>query len=149
MKINEIEGFPKELLKGKTVSLYKAYLFENSEDEMNINTSIDLLAISKEAALEQMMNDIPLESTWNDLLTKLWDRETISFAVIKLDKADLLKKDIVDEGDVFFENGVLSITLKDKQYKIDVEDNYCDNITIEDDEKTLRKKVTKVKLAKA
>ena len=79
MKINEVEGFPKELLKGKTVPLYKAFFFTNSEEEMKINTSIDMLAISKEDALVELINQSPLEDT----ILSTWSGNTISFAVIK------------------------------------------------------------------
>ena len=145
MKINEVEGFPKELLKGKTVPLYKAFFFTNSEEEMKINTSIDMLAISKEDALVELINQSPLEDT----ILSTWSGNTISFAVIKLDKADLLTKDLVDEGDVFFENGIISVTLRDKIYKVDVVDHILKNISIQIDDKTQRRICSDIELLDA
>ena len=145
MKINEVQGFPKELLKHKTVPLYKAFLFTDSEEEMKINTSIDLLAISKEAALEVLVNESPIE----DILSNTLTGKVVSFAVIKLDKDDLLTKDLVDAGDVFFENGVLSVTLKDKKFKIDVEDHILKDLVISIDENTHRKICTETELIDA
>ena len=145
MKINEVEGFPKELLKGKTVPLYKAFFFTNSEEEMKINTSIDMLAISKEDALVELINQSPLEDT----ILSTWSGNTISFAVIKLDKADLLTKDLVDEGDVFFENGIISVTLRDKLYKVDVVDYILRNVSIQIDDKTQRRICSDIELVDA
>lgn len=145
MKINEVEGFPKELLKGKTVPLYKAFFFTNSEEEMKINTSIDMLAISKEDALVELINQSPLEDT----ILSTWSGNTISFAVIKLDKADLLTKDLVDEGDIFFENGIISVTLRDKIYKVDVVDHILKNISIQIDDKTQRRICSDIELLDA
>ena len=145
MKINEVEGFPKELLKGKTVPLYKAFFFTNSEEEMKINTSIDMLAISKEDALVELINQSPLEDT----ILSTWSGNTISFAVIKLDKADLLTKDLVDEGDIFFENGIISVTLRDKLYKVDVVDYILRNISIQIDDKTQRRICSDIELVDA
>lgn len=150
MKIKEVRGFPKELLKGKTVPLYKAFLFSDSEDEMKINTSIDLLAISKESALEELINSSSFENGLiEDLLDSTFNGHTISFAVIKLDKDDLLEKDLVDEGDVFFENGLISISLKDKKFKVDVVDNILKHIVITIDEKTKRKICSEIELIDA
>ena len=145
MKINEVEGFPKELLKGKTVPLYKAFFFTNSEEEMKINTSIDMLAISKEDALVELINQSPLEDT----ILSTWSGNTISFAIIKLDKADLLTKELVDEGDVFFENGIISVTLRDKIYKVDVVDHILKNISIQIDDKTQRRICSDIELLDA
>ena len=145
MKINEVEGFPKELLKGKTVPLYKAFCFTNSEEEMKINTSIDMLAISKEDALVELINQSPLEDT----ILSTWSGNTISFAVIKLDKADLITKDLVDEGDIFFENGIISVTLRDKIYKVDVVDHILKNISIQIDDKTQRRICSDIELLDA
>ena len=149
MKINEIKGFPKELLKGKTIPLYKAYFFADSEDEMKINTSIDLLSISKEAAVEQLVNELPMQDVVDGIYATTILNHVVSFAVIKLDKADLLTKDVIDDGDVFFENGVLSISLRDKLYKVDVEDNILESITIKIDDKTEKRICSDIKLAKA
>lgn len=148
MKINEVKGIPKELLKGKTVPLYKAFVLTNSEDEMKINTSIDLLAISKEDAVQELINNIEMGELYQSLMD-LSNKTIISFAIIKIDKDDLLTKDLVDEGDPYFENGILSITLKDKKFKVDVVDNILQNIVINVDDKTQRKICTNIELIEA
>ena len=140
MKITDIEGFPKALLKKKEIPLYKAFIIINPDDVMNINSNIDILSITQEAAVASLVNELPLDEA-NELKGKV-----ISFAIIKLQKDDLLTKDIVDEGEPYFENDHLSITLKDKIFKIDVEDKLIDELDITVDEKTEYRICTNIKL---
>lgn len=140
MKIDELKEFPKSLLKKKHLTLYKAFVFENAEDEMKINTNIDVLAITKEAAiiklLSEMANDAFTSSDENfgksNAITDnlFGSGMVVSLAIIKLDTKDLLTKDIIDNGDVFFENDLLSITLQDKIYVVDVEDVKINKISV-------------------
>ena len=59
--IHDINGFPKELLKKKHMPLYKAFIIHDPETAMNVNSNIDILAISKEAAVASLVNELPLD----------------------------------------------------------------------------------------
>ena len=142
MKIKEVESFPKALLKKKKIPLYRAFIIKDADEVMNINSSIDLLAITKEDAVIQLVNELPEE----EILTIVG--KTVSFAVIELDRDDLLTKDVVDNGDVCFEHNILSVTLKDKIYNVKVEDMVIENIHIIIDPKTERKICTDLQLSK-
>lgn len=141
--INDVKGFPKELLKKKNVPLYKAFIIHDPDTTMNVNTSIDILAISEEAAVASLVNELPLEEAMNI------KGKVVSFAIFKLLKEDLITKPLVDAGDVFFENDLVSITLNGKIYEIDVEDKRIDDITINVDEKTEYRICSDIKLVKA
>ena len=146
MKIGEVKNFPKALLKKKYIPLYKAFIFEDSDQEMNINKNIDVLSLTKEAALETLINEMPMM----DVVDHVFEQKTVSFAIIKLDTEDFVKKDVVDHGDVYFENDKsLSITLKDKIFKIDVEDYLIENIVIDIDHTTEKRVCKDIKLVKA
>lgn len=146
MKIGEVKNFPKALLKKKCIPLYKAFIFEDSDQEMNINKNIDVLSLTKEAALETLINEMPMM----DVVDHVFEQKTVSFAIIKLDTEDFVKKDVVDHGDVYFENDKsLSITLKDKIFKIDVEDYLIENIVIDIDHTTEKRVCKDIKLVKA
>ena len=141
MKITEIEGFPKALLKKKEIPLYKAFIILDSDDVMNINSNIDILSITQEAAVISLVNELPLDDAMN-LKGKI-----ISFAIIKLQKDDLLTKDIVDEGEPYFQNDNIAITLDKKIFKIDVEDKMIEELDITIDERTEYRICTNIKLA--
>lgn len=133
MKITELEGIAKGLLKKKTLPLYKAFYIKEEGEEMRVNTAVDLLALSEKAALEEFVNNDPdygeyLRSTYLENNDKF---STICFAVFQIDMKDLKEKDLLDEGDVFFKNDVLSITLNDKIYKVDVIDKDIRNLVME------------------
>lgn len=140
MKIDEIKGFPKSLLKKKHLSLYKAFKFDNMLDEMKINTNIDILAITKEAAISKLISELVMNGiSKNDIFAddSFGSGMVVSLAIIDLDTKDLLSKDIIDNGDVFFENDLLSITLQDKIFNVDVEDVKIDKISINVDSENL------------
>ena len=150
MKLSEVKNFPKALLKGKTLPLYKAFMVSSQEDELKIDTNIALLAVSKEAAIEQMVNEGNFEQFFGDVIDSITESKNyiISFVIIKLDLKDLLTKDIMDHGDVFFEDDILSITLADKIYKIDVEDDILVSATFDrKDVKRIRCKNIELKKA--
>lgn len=140
MTIAEVKGFPKELLKKKNVPLYKAFIVVDEEMVMNVNCDIDVLAISKEAAVASLINELPLEEA-NDIRGKV-----ISFAIFKLLKEDFITKPVVDAGDVYFENDMLSITLRNKLYDIDVCDVRIDEVTIDIDPRTEFRICSNIKL---
>lgn len=160
MKITEVEGIPQEVLKGKSLPLYKAFVFSKPGKEMVVNENADMMALTPEAAVYQLLREIPLEvfeSTMSKAIVDLthWDSSVgkldeddkeyfynnmvieykdnaiykvemkdvvVNFAIFKMDLSDLKKKDLVDGGSDYFENGVIGITLKDKLYKLDVEE---------------------------
>ena len=92
MKITDIEGFPKSLLKKKHVELYKAFVVDDPDKELNVDTSIDMLAITKEAAVNEFVNEN--KDFLNDFTDSIFDKDgkpyIISFVIFKLDKDDLL-----------------------------------------------------------
>lgn len=142
MKITEVEKFPKSSLKKKTVPLYKAFIINDPDDEMKININIDLLAITEERAVNTLVNELRINNV-DEIKGKV-----ISFAVFNLDTKDFITKDVVDEGDVYFQNESLSITLKDKVYTLDVVDKILDDIDIEFNEKTDQRICTNIVLRK-
>ena len=143
MKITEVEHFPKELLRKKSVSLYKAFIIHDQDEVMNIDSNIDILAITEEAAVTSLVNELPLDEAM-DIKGKI-----ISFAIFKLLKDDFVTKPVVDHGDVFFNRNMLSITLKNKIFDVDVKDMRIEDITIDIDPKTEYRICSNIKLSKA
>jgi len=61
----------------------------------------------------------------NDLWTSFdAKRLMIPIAVVYVDADDLRTQDLIDNGDPFFENEVISITLKGKKIEIDLEEKF-------------------------
>lgn len=143
MKLKDLEGFPKNLLKKKSLPIYKAFIITDPEEYMDVKVDIDLLAITEEAAVRALINDLPLDEI-QDVKGK-----TISFAIITIEKESLDTKDVVDHGDIYFKDEILSITLKDKIYQIDVYDKILEDVTIDIDENTEIKLVSNIKLVDA
>lgn len=139
--ILDIEGLPKEVLKKKTVPLYKAFILKDGE-EMRIDVNIDVLSISEESALQKMANSLSYDDIL-DLKGKL-----ISFAVITFDKSELISKPLVDAGEIFYENGSISIMLKDKFYAVAVIDKMLESFDLEVNPKTEIKILSEIKLLK-
>ena len=143
MFITDVKSFPKELLKKKKVPLYKAFIIHDVGTKMEVNSSIDILSITKEAAIASLVNELPLEEALNI------KGEIVTFAIFKVHKDDFVNKPTIDGGDIFFKNDRLSITLKDKQFDVDVEDLRIDDITIDIDEKTEYRICSNIKLIDA
>ena len=138
--IEEVNGFPKEVLKKKHIPLYKAFIIHDPEAVMNVNSNIDILAITAEAAVAALVNTLPLEEAL-DIKGKV-----VSFAIFKLVKEDFIKKPVVGAGEIYFEKDRLSITLTGKMFEVDVEDKRIDDITIDIDERTEYRICTNIKL---
>ena len=138
MKIDEIEGFPKALLKKKTLPLYKAFVIKDPDESMQINSSIDLLAITEEKAIETLLSSMSTEELeeWKQVDP---NQRIISFAIFKLNMEHLKQMELVDHGDIFFEDNMISITLRDKLYTIAVKDVILDSFEYTIDEKTDKK----------
>ena len=138
--IHDVSGFPKEVLKKKYMPLYKAFIIHDPETAMNVNSNIDILAITEEAAVASLVNELALDDA---MAIK---GKIVSFAIFKMLKDDFVTKPVVDAGDVYFENDLLSVTLAGKLYEVDVEDKRIDDITIDIDEKTEYRICTNIKL---
>lgn len=61
MYITDVKGIPAEVLKKKTFTLYKAFIFPKEDMEMKVNTNIELLGLTPEAAVKKLLQDIPVE----------------------------------------------------------------------------------------
>lgn len=142
MNIRELEGFPKSLLKKDQIPFYRAFIITNPDDAMHINTSVDILSITMNAAIISLINEKRIVDP-SEIKGRI-----ISFAIFEINRYELEKKDIVDEGDVYFKNENISITLKDKQYDIRVEDYILDDITIDIDPTTEYRICSNIKLTR-
>lgn len=143
MTINEVENLPKTFLKKKNLEFYKAFIIHDPSEIMKVNSNIDLLGITMEAAVASLVNSLPIDEAM-DIKGKC-----VSFAIFRIKKDELLEKNLVDNGDINFENGMISITLKDKVYIIDVEDKIIQDITIDIDPKTEYRICSNIKLENA
>lgn len=142
MKLKELEGFPKTLLKKKSLPVYKAFIITDPEEYMDIKVDVDLLALTEEAAVRSMINELSLEEI------PYVKGRTISFAVIEIEKESLDSIDLVDHEEIFFKDEIISITLKDKIYQINVYDKILEDVSIEIDANTEIKLVSNIKLVK-
>lgn len=61
MKITDVKGIPTDALKKKSLPLYKAFIFPKDDMEMQVNVNIDLLGLTPEAAVQRLLQDIPVE----------------------------------------------------------------------------------------
>ena len=61
MKITDVKGIPADALKKKSLPLYKAFIFPKDDMEMQVNVNIDLLGLTPEAAVQRLLQDIPVE----------------------------------------------------------------------------------------
>lgn len=143
MLLKDVENFPSEILKKKNIEFYKAFIIHDPSESMKVNSNIDILGITQEAAVASLVNTLPLEEAL-DIKGKC-----ISFAIFRIKRDELLEKDLTDAGEISFENGLISITLKDKVYIIDVEDKIIEDITIDIDPKTEYRICTDINLVNA
>lgn len=143
----DIEGFPKKSLKNKNIMLYRAFALID-DDEMNINPHIDLFAIDEESAIQRMINtdlteeqrETFFQNAMNGNLhnpKNLNEPFIISFATIKIPTRELTEKDLVDGGgEIYFKDNILSVSIFDKMYILDVYDKRVTSLKLErlDDE---------------
>ena len=61
MKITDVKGIPADALKKQSLPLYKAFIFPKDDMEMQVNVNIDLLGLTPEAAVQRLLQDIPVE----------------------------------------------------------------------------------------
>lgn len=116
---------PKELSKKKKLPFIKAFIMKNGE-EMKVNADIDMFAFTYEAAIQNMINSTDI-SDINDLKGK-----TINFIIFTIPKDELLSKPLViDSNEIFYEDGIISISLEGKKYEINLEDKVISDIEIE------------------
>lgn len=137
-KITDIKDFPKGWLetgpKNTSLNLYKAFIVTDPDEKMEIKQSIDLLSTTLWGAVMQLMNTFSFDEL--DEIKRAKEKPIISIVCIVLDLEDLLKKDLVDEGDLYYENDILAITLKDKVFDVLVGDFYLTSFNWSADPKT-------------
>jgi len=132
MKITDIKDFPSKLLKNKKITFYKAFfmkpLKDGVVDEMKIRTDVDLLAVSEEDAVADLIRNTNISDLMKDAFSSLENDENsfngqiVSIATFTMDTETLKSMDLLDEGDPNFHNGLLTITLNGKPFDIDVYD---------------------------
>lgn len=107
---------PKEFIKRKKLKFYKAFILKDGE-EMDVNVNCDIFSISYESAIQYFINSMSYEEA------KSLEHKTINFAIFTFNSCDLLGKSLLeDDDDPYAKDDSLSLTLKNKIYKIDVED---------------------------
>lgn len=115
---------PKEFLRKKKIPLYKAFILKDGE-EMNVDTDIDILSFTYEAAVQYMLNSMTMEEIDN------LKGNYINFAIFTIDKSELTNKNLVLKEDAIYKDGSISITLSNKIYKVDVDDKHVDEIEVD------------------
>jgi hypothetical protein len=123
MRFNDLD-IPKEYKKKKKVTLYKAFILKDG-DEMKVNTDIDILSLTHEASILVLITSLRLEDI-SSLKGKL-----INFAILEFTNDGLNNTDLIDNGDLYYQDLSFSITLKDKVYNVDVEDKLIEDIVID------------------
>lgn len=107
---------PKEFIKRKKLKFYKAFILKDGE-EMDVNVNCDIFSISYESAIQYFINSMSYEEA------KSLEHKTINFAIFTFNSCDLLGKSLLEnDDDPYAKDDSLSLTLKNKIYKIDVED---------------------------
>lgn len=128
-------GLPKDILKKKKFRLYKAYVLKDG-DEMDVSVDFDVYGLSHISAAKHLLSNMDN----NDLMEFInktppintINPQLISFLVMTFDTEDILHTPLLSsEGDVYYKDDVLSYTLRDKQYKISVEDRLVRDIEID------------------
>lgn len=123
-RLGDLENIPKEYKKKKKLALYKAFILKDG-DEMRVGTDFDILSLTHESAILFMMTSLNIEDA-----TTLKGK-VINFAVFEFSTDELMTKELVDIGEVYCQDLSISITLKDKLYKINVEDRLIEDIVVE------------------
>lgn len=130
---------PKEYKKGKKIYLYKAFILKDG-DEMNIGTDIDILSFTHEAAIQFMMTSLTTEEV------EVLKGKTVNFTVFEFSSSELLDKELIDSGEVYCQDLSISVTLKNKIYKISVEDRLIEDIEVEINPKNEIKTIKSINL---
>ncbi len=107
---------PKDFIKKKKMKFYKAFILKDGE-EMDVNINCDIFSISYEGAVQYLINSMSYEEA-RDL-----ENKTINFAIFTFNSSDLIGKPLLDDdSEPFVKDDSISLTLKNKVYKINVED---------------------------
>lgn len=138
-KITEIKDFPKDLLDQKKLRLYKAFVIKDPDEKMNLNQNIEMMFTDCLSALWYFLDDYTLEDL-DEFQTRVDSGEPVmvSFVTLALDTKDLKKKDLVDEGELYYDvkTGKIAITLADKKFDVSVEDQRLVSLSYTIDKKT-------------
>lgn len=141
-KITDIKDFPKDLLDQKKLCLYKAFVIKDPDEKMNINQNIEMMFTNYMGAVWHFLDDYTLEEL-DEFKTRVDSGEpvSVSFVTIALDMKDLKKKDLVDEGELYYdpETRKLAITLADKKFDVSVEDHRLLSLSYSIDKNTERR----------
>ena len=137
--LKDVKDIPKKILSRKTISLYKAFILNNG-DVMSINVDIDVLSLTEEDAIKHLLQSLPIET-----VEGLKNNGSVNIAILKFKKEELTEKSLVDEGDIYFEDGNISITLKEKLFDIDVKDVTIIDLEYDVDPATERKDIQVLK----
>lgn len=134
-------GLPKDVTAKKTLDLYKAFVITDPGQKMTINQNIEVLYTDYFVALDHFLDQYTLEELqqFKDRID-VGDYPTVSYAVISVDLEDLRDKDLVDEGEAFYENGQMAITLSDKLFTVAVGDALITKLSFEVDPETEQRK---------
>lgn len=134
-------GLPKNVTAKETLDLYKAFVITDPDQKMTINQNIEVLYTDAFAALGHFLDQYSLEELqqFKDRVD-VGDYPTVSYAIIYVDLEDLRDKDLVDEGEAFYENGQMAITLSDKVFTVTVNDGLITELEFEVDPETEQRK---------
>lgn len=153
----------KKVSKKGMITLYKAFKLVD-DDEMRINTNVEVFSLTLEDSVKALFIEksatylgSPSESVTQEELQEIimnkWEEfcpygSTISVIMLSFDEDELLKKEILVDGEVCLSNGSILVTLDNKTYSMDVADYLLKNIEFTVDKETEIKKITKVELEK-
>lgn len=142
MKITEVKGFPEKLLKKDTLELYKAYFFtegfEEADNKMNVDTSVDMFGLTQEAAVNELLLSLSTEviveklhdvlGAFTPLSKDGWIYENMIVSLEgKVDDKDIVKVEM-SNAKVAILQVVLDVDdLKEKDLLEDPEESYFKN----------------------
>lgn len=130
-------GLPKDLVSKKKLNLYKAFVITNPDEKMEINQNIEILYTDFFTAVGHFLDQYSLEEL--DAFKKrvdAGDYPTVSYVIISVDLEDLRHKPLVDEGEPYYENDQMAITLADKMFEVSVEDALLTKLEVTVDPET-------------
>lgn len=132
--LNDI-GLPKDILKKKKFRLYKAYILKDG-DEMNVQADIDIYGLDFISATKYLLSNMDInqlmELSFMDNDKQRSNPTLISFLILTFDTEDIINKPLLlTDSDIYYKDNNLSVSIRDKPYKISVQDKYCKDVKIE------------------
>lgn len=113
----------KKYLKKDHVSFFKAFPIHGDE-ELVVDRDYEVMGLDQAGAIQILMNQMSTDEV--DALIG----QQVAFVVFDVDRFALNTTDLVDPelGEEFFNQNQLAITLKNKLYKMHVEDRIIDDL---------------------